>query len=635
MTPPEGPNDAPYPGQGSGEGGWPGGQQQPPSGGQYPPPPSGGGPYPPPPSGGGPYPPPPSGGPQYPPTAQQPQAWGQPGGQPGAQPPGWGVPPGYTATPPGGEKRNRAILIGVGVVAALAIVLGAIAVFAGGGDDDDDDGGTTGGTGTTTEQAASGGAIGSVDEVQSATVQIVAQGSFVDPELGEQLNAAGAGSGFIVDPSGIAVTNNHVVTGAASLQVYVGGDSEPRNAQILGTSECSDLAVIDIEGDGFPFMAWHDGEVSTGLDVFAAGFPLGDPEFTLTRGIVSKADAGGETTWASVDAVIEHDATINPGNSGGPLVDEQGRVVGVNYASLAEARQSFAIAGGEAQGLVERMQGGEHVEWLGINGQAVIAEDGGLSGVWVAAVESGSPAAEAGIQGGDIVTKLEGLALATDGTMADYCDILRTQGSDAPLAVQVLRFATNEVLQGTLNEGGRLEVAQSLGDQIGEDEPADGGPTSYPEYTYVQDDSGTLSVEVPTDWADVDGSPITLDDGSTVNQVTATPDLATFQQSFSVSGVQMVVFEGGQDADEAMDTLTDTIGATSACTSEGREDYSDPAYTGRIETFSGCEGGDAVFVAIVAAPEGAEFTIFVGVQILNQADYEALDHVIQSFVVTQ
>ncbi|HEX8582147.1 MAG TPA: trypsin-like peptidase domain-containing protein, partial [Acidimicrobiales bacterium] len=519
----------PYPEQG----GWPtGGQQPPPSGGQqyppppsggqqYPPPPSGGQPqYPPPPSGGQPYPPPPSGGQQYPPTGQQPQtAWGQPGGPPpGGQPPGWGPPPGG---PSGGGKSKKGLLIGIGLFAALVIIVGAVALLAGGGDDDDDDGGTTGSTGTTTEQAASGGAIGSVDEVQSATVQIVAQGSFVDPELGEQLNAAGAGSGFIIDPSGIAVTNNHVVTGAASLQVYVGGDSEPRNAQILGTSECSDLAVIDIEGDGFPFMAWHEGDVSTGLDVFAAGFPLGDPEFTLTRGIVSKADAAGETNWASVDAVIEHDATINPGNSGGPLVDEEGRVVGVNYASFAEARQSFAIAGGEAQPLVEQMQAGEHVEYLGINGQAVVDEEGALSGVWVAAVESGSPAAEAGIQGGDIVTKLEGLALATDGTMADYCDILRTQGSDAPLAVQVLRFSTNEILQGTLNEDAPLEVAQSLGSQLEEEEPApdQGGPTTY-EYTYVQDDSGVLSVEVPTDWGDVDGSALTLPDGTTAAQVT-------------------------------------------------------------------------------------------------------------------
>jgi serine protease Do len=603
----------PYPGQGD----W-GGQQPPP--GQYPP---GQGGWPgqqgPPQQG-----PPPQGGP----------GWGQqqPAGPPPGPPPGWGSPP----APPSssGGKGNRGLLIGLGVIAALVIVVGAVVLLGGGGDDDDGGGGGGGGTTSTTEVArSSGGEIASVDEVQSATVQIVAQGSFVDPELGEQTNAAGAGSGFIIDPSGIAVTNNHVVTGAASLQVFVGGESDPRNAQILGTSECSDLAVIDIEGDGFPFMAWHEGEVSTGLDVFAAGFPLGDPEFTLTRGIVSKADAAGETTWASVDAVIEHDATINPGNSGGPLVDEQGRVVGVNYASFAEARQSFAISGAEAQPLVEQMQGGEHVEWLGINGQAVVAEDGGLSGVWVAAVESGSPAAEAGIQGGDIVTKLEGLALATDGSMADYCDILRTQGSDAPLAVQVLRFATDEILQGTLNEDAPLEVAQSLGSQLEEEEPAadEGEPTSYPDYTFVEDDSGALSVEVPTDWADVDGTPLSLPDGTTAAQVTATGDLEAYRLSFEVSGVQVVSFDGFHDPDGTIDLLTSGVGVDTACEGSGREDYDDGVYQGRFEHYT-C--GNAVFVAIAAAPEGQEFTVYVNVQVLNDADYEALDRVIQSFIVS-
>ena len=115
------------------------------------------------------------------------------------------------------------------------------------------------------------------------------------------------------------MTNNHVVTGAALLQVYVGGETDRvYSARVLGVSECSDLAVIYIEGDGFPFLQWYEDEIDVGLDVYAAGFPLGDPEYTLTKGIISKARTSGETDWASVDAVVEHDATINPGNSGGP-----------------------------------------------------------------------------------------------------------------------------------------------------------------------------------------------------------------------------------------------------------------------------------------------------------------------------
>ena len=83
-------------------------------------------------------------------------------------------------------------------------------------------------------------AAASFQEAIGATVQIVAQGSFMDPEFGMQYNSAGAGTGFIIDPSGVAVTNNHVVTGAAFLQVYVQGEDEPLNARVLGVSECSD-----------------------------------------------------------------------------------------------------------------------------------------------------------------------------------------------------------------------------------------------------------------------------------------------------------------------------------------------------------------------------------------------------------
>ena len=77
-------------------------------------------------------------------------------------------------------------------------------------------------------------AVNSIEEAKSATIQVEAQGSFVDPEFGELLNTAGRGSGFIIDPSGIAVTNNHVVTGSALIKVWVGGSTKPLNARILG-----------------------------------------------------------------------------------------------------------------------------------------------------------------------------------------------------------------------------------------------------------------------------------------------------------------------------------------------------------------------------------------------------------------
>ncbi|MCB0233350.1 MAG: trypsin-like peptidase domain-containing protein, partial [Anaerolineae bacterium] len=344
-------------------------------------------------------------------------------------------------------------------------------------------------------------AITSLDDLEKAVVQIEAQGTFIDPEEGIQYDSAGRGTGFIIDEEGHAVTNNHVVTGAALLKVWVGGESKPRNAKILGVSECSDMAVIDIEGTGYPYLEWFGGAVRPGLDVYAAGYPLGDPEFTLTRGIVSKARADGETDWASIDSVIEHDATINPGNSGGPLVTADGKVVGINYAG-SDSNQYFAIARAEALPVIARLLQDQDVDSIGINGTALVTNDS--SGIWVSSVQSGSPADKAGLKAGDLIVAMEGLTLATDGTMADYCDVLRTHSPGDTLSLEVVRASTEEYLEGQVN-GRPLEpsfsFAQTLGGDVAPSTSGAGG-TAAPayEYTTLTDVENAIQLEVPTTW---------------------------------------------------------------------------------------------------------------------------------------
>jgi S1-C subfamily serine protease len=336
------------------------------------------------------------------------------------------------------------------LLAALILVVGVACNMGGGG------GGVTptpSGSGNnlgTTPQTSSGGA-GSLDDVQKATIQIESEGTFEDPQFGLEVNAAGRGSGFIIDPSGLAITNNHVVTGAALVKVWVGGETTPRNARVVAASECSDLALIDIEGDGYPTLNWYTQSPKIGLEVYAAGFPLGEPQFSLTKGIVSKTDAPGQTSWSSLDTVLGHDATINPGNSGGPLVTQDGQVVGVNYSSRASANQYFAIPAAIAMSVFEQLKQGQDFESIGINGSAVASQDGSLTGIWVASVKSGSPADKARIQAGDIIYQLEGIVLGTDGTMKDYCDILRSHKPSDTLSLQVIRFGTGELLEGQLN----------------------------------------------------------------------------------------------------------------------------------------------------------------------------------------
>ncbi len=393
--------------------------------------------------------------------------------------------------------------------AMVLIAVVALAAAACGGGDDESEPTAAQSTTTTSETSESVsttdaeiGAVNSLEEVRGATIRIVAEGSFVDPQYGQQYNSAGSGSGFFISPDGIAVTNNHVVTGAAFLQVYVDGEDSPRNAKILGVSECSDLAVIDVEGDGYPYLDWYDGSITVGTEIYAAGFPLGVEEYTLLDGIISKEDADGESDWSSVDSVIEHSADTLPGNSGGPIVTADGKVIAVNYAGDG-AGQSYGVGRDEALKVLPTLRSGENVTSIGINGLAVT--DGALSGIFVSSVASGSAADMGGIESGDIVTLIEGLIPATDGTMADYCDILRSHDLDDPLSIEVYRASEDAFLEGTLNTTQALEVSYSFASELGNqvDDPGT-APAGYDSYVTLTDAENILTVDVPAVWIDVD-----------------------------------------------------------------------------------------------------------------------------------
>jgi len=497
--------------------------------------------------------------------------------------------------------------------------------------------GPTGGTGGTTgEEPAAGEAVSSLDGVQSATIQIEAQGTFIDPEVGQISNAAGRGSGFIIDPSGIAVTNNHVVTGAALLKVYVAGESQARNATILGVSECSDLAVIDIEGDGYPYLEWFDGEIGTGLPIYVAGFPLGDPEYTLLEGIVAKARANGETRWASDDYVIEHTADTNPGNSGGPVITEDGKVVGIHYAGQADTRQAWAISRDEAQPVVEQLRDGKDVDSIGVNGEVVMSDDGSLFGVWVSAVTSGSAADDAGVQGGDIITSLEGLYVGSDGTMADYCDVLRSHEASDKLAIEVLRFATGEVLTGQLN-GDALVTSMSFATELGDQgAAAPEAGQAYSEYTAWTDNLEAIQVEVPTSWVEVDGAPWTSDTGANFASIWAAPNLQDFDGTWGTPGVKFNVTADKDKVGGHIQMLDNSRSTAflSDCSLDDRYEYNDGFYRGFFDYYTNCGGpGGAGYMILSAVPvqDTGDVLVFVEIQIVSDADVDAADHILQTF----
>ncbi|MGX5695781.1 S1C family serine protease [Agromyces soli] len=483
--------------------------------------------------------------------------------------------------------------------------------------------------------AQGGGAVG-FDGVQSATIQIEAVGTFVDPSEGGY-EAAGRGSGFIIDDSGIAVTNNHVVTGAGTIKVWRGGDTTKEiGAKVLGVSECLDLAVIQLEGDSYPFMDWREGDIETATDVYAAGFPLGDPTFTMTRGIVSKASTDGQTPWASIDSVIEHDARIRGGNSGGPLVDDQGALVGVNYAGIDALDYNYAIHRDEVVEAVKQLRKGEDVLSLGINGTALQDEDGNGLGIWVNSVKSGSAADEAGVQPGDLLTRMEGVSLGVNGTMTEYCDVLRTHGDDATLSIELYRPAEEAYYRGKVNGDEKIEAVSLIGQAGGNtgSSGSSGNSGSSGEFVLVTDDSGVISVEVPADWSEIDGSGFTDDAGNPFVGVMAAPDLAGFQNSWDSPGVAIFASQSAVSPD-APATLIEAMNssmATDGCTLDTADAYDDGMHQGLFSYWTGCGGTQTAAIAVAANSVAGDYVILVTMQAASEADLTAVDRVLGSFV---
>jgi Do/DeqQ family serine protease len=255
------------------------------------------------------------------------------------------------------------------------------------------------------------------------------------------------GSGVLVDPSGLVVTNNHVIEGADQIKVSL-ADKREFEAEIVLKDARSDLAVLRIGDKKERFAAIDLGDsdaLQVGDVVLAIGNPFGVGQ-TVTHGIVS-AVARTQIGITDYQFFIQTDAAINPGNSGGALVGLDGRLVGINTAIFSRSGGSqgigFAIPVNMVRGVIASAQGGSTVvrrPWLGAKLQAVtpeIAEGLGLkrpAGALVASITAKSPAARAGLKTGDLIVSIDGQPV-DDPNAFDYRFATKAIGGQAQLGV--------------------------------------------------------------------------------------------------------------------------------------------------------------------------------------------------------
>jgi S1-C subfamily serine protease len=279
----------------------------------------------------------------------------------------------------------------------------------------------------------------------------------------------GTGTGIVLDEEGHILTNNHVVSGASTIEVRF-ADGSTSTTELVGTDPANDLAVIRVTDPDAPLSPATLGDsdsLTPGDQVLAIGNPF-SLEGTITQGIVSALDrtyAAGAST-RPIRGMIQTDAAINPGNSGGPLLNCAGEVIGINTllenpsGDNVNVGVAFAVAINTAKRSLDDMLAGASVShpWLGIGGVDVtpaLADELGLgtdTGVYVTLVSAGSPAAESGLEGayasenqaqgsqdvppgGDVITSVDGQAVASIEELAGYLDREKQPGDTVELSV--------------------------------------------------------------------------------------------------------------------------------------------------------------------------------------------------------
>lgn len=311
-------------------------------------------------------------------------------------------------------------LAGAAVAAPLTLVL-----------DDDPPTPTRTAAPEATPVTVAGGGIDVAAVLDVARPSVVAIRTEVLSQTGAGLRRGeAAGSGFVIDADGTIVTNSHVVAGARSISVEFADGSE-LDAELVAQDATRDLAVLSVEGGGelTALELGSSDDLGVGDPVVAIGNALGlEGDLTVTTGIVSAKDRDVPVEDITLRGVLQTDAAINPGNSGGPLVDADGRVVGINSAGAIGAQSiGFAIPIDDAMPVIESLARGEVPDrpFIGVQTTDLTEQVRAQTGVdrddgaLVVDVTPGSAAENAGIRPGDVIVGIAGDDVAATADLGD------------------------------------------------------------------------------------------------------------------------------------------------------------------------------------------------------------------------
>lgn len=288
-----------------------------------------------------------------------------------------------------------------------------------------------------------------LDEVRSSVVTVRA--IYPATEFDEAYRFDG--TGIVLTDQGHILTTSGTVTGAESVLVSLSGDSSERTAQVLGSSGCDDLAIIQVDDLAglVPATIGQLDSVGVGTEVASVGFPVGDFETvdpTISQGLISQLDQSID----QFDGLITHDGEMIDGVEGGPLVNQYGEVIGMNVMSMDDPDSSigYAVPFDYAQSITGALQAGQNIRWLGISmmenefPEIYETEDG----VVVSLVVNGSPAEATGLQIGHVIIEMQGETITH---YTDVCRVLRQydDGDEIDLEVIGINEGLLERLAGT------------------------------------------------------------------------------------------------------------------------------------------------------------------------------------------